>query len=84
MFEYVDYTVLQLLKACPGPGLPVPQVQSIVWQLARALAHLHKKKVGNAHTIQTDCVSATRARQQRLRGPEASTLRADACSIECL
>ncbi len=45
VFEYVESTVLALLKASPQPGLPVKQVQSIMWQLARALAHLHKKKV---------------------------------------
>lgn len=46
MFEYVEYTLLGMLKAAPsGRGLPGSQMKSIMWQLLQSLSFMHGKKV---------------------------------------
>ncbi len=46
VFEYVDHTLLTLLKACsPGKGLPDLHIKALIWQLLQALSYMHSKKV---------------------------------------
>lgn len=46
VFEYVEYTLLGMLKAAPsGRGLPGSQMKSIMWQLLQSLSFMHGKKV---------------------------------------
>ena len=44
VFEYVDRTLLQLLKTTNKQGLPVGIVKSVTYQLLLALSYLHRKK----------------------------------------
>lgn len=45
VFEYVENTVLQLIRL-NRQGMPPAQVKSVLWQVLQAVAYLHKKKVG--------------------------------------
>jgi serine/threonine protein kinase len=47
VFEHVEYTLLHLIKASSG-GLAPAQIKSATWQLLKALAYMHRKKVGFA------------------------------------
>ena len=46
VFEYVDFTLLNLLKASGGMGIGDAAVKSATWQLLKALSYMHKKQVG--------------------------------------
>lgn len=50
VFEYVERSLLQDLKACKQ-GLHVNLVKSITWQLLQSLSYLHRKKVRHAATM---------------------------------
>ena len=45
VFEYVEFTLLNLLKASGGRGLPAASVKSAIHQLLKATSYMHRKKV---------------------------------------
>lgn len=46
VMEFVPRSVLELLESSPvGPGLPKPQVKSLMYQLIQAITFLHSKSV---------------------------------------